>query len=367
MSFSLFCLFFFATWLLCLTFLRIGNAKRAKEGKDTSNKAGLAVCASIALGWILLQSATPSNLFPFNEFILGLYPFLIAMASLSMYVIYPNKIGRFWVYFAITGLSVIFLPIDWSMSQGFLPLFFDRFLTALLWALFICIYRRMDKINGLTIVQTSALCLAFSIFPFMTINRGIISDSFTTLSYYPMIVLAGIIAFMNYRKHVPDALLGKTGSVPFGYLMGFFLILLAAKGFWMAALVMPAYYYFELIYSTINQWLHRRYPEPPIFTFFISWVIRKNLNEKGLFPFLFLNMLGFALIGVVFNNSIQVILTLSLLLFIYTIYRLYHWGEPKITYRSMFHDTKDALSQVKSNLKESISTVSTYMKDKNKK
>ncbi len=361
MDFYLFLLFFLATALFCRVLLYFGSLKRLEDGKDTSNKCGLALTASIALGWILLLVATPSSVFPSNEFIFELYPFLIAAAALSMYMIAPMNIKRFWVYFGVTLLSVVFIPDTFFVFQGFLPLFFDRFLTALLWAIFISVYAKVDKVNGLTIIQTAALCLAFMLFPYLS---RMYSGTFT---YYPMLILAGLIAFMTYKKHNPEVLLGKTGAVPLGYLMGLFLILMAVKGYWMAAFTMPAYIYFEAIYSTIYRWFHRANPQPGVFNFFVMGVVRKNLDVAKLTPFLFINLFGFALIGILFNRDIKWTATVTVLLFVVLLYRLLHWGEPKITYRSMFRDTKEAALTVGENVKDSLNTVSAYFKNKNKK
>ena len=364
MSFSLFVLFFVATLLLCLAFLYIGKHERKERGLDTSNKAGLAVMAAIILGWLLLHVASKKAVFPFENAPFGLAPFLIAAATLSMHVICKGKIHRFWIYFLTTLLSVVFLPTDVFVFQGILPLYYDRFATALIWALFICIYTRMDKLNGITTFQTSALCLGFALFPLLTATHRLYPADFC---FYPMIILSALIGFINYKKYEPDTLLGRTGSAPLGYLMGLFFILLAVKGFWMAFLIMPLYYYLETIYSLINKLVHRDTSSPTSSFFFTSWVIRKNTNIKGLFSFLFLVMVGFALIGLLFNENIRFMLILASFLIFYTSYRLFYWGRPKITYRSMFRDTKDVLVLLKTNAKDSYNTVSTYIKDKNKK
>ena len=169
MSFSLFVLFFVATLLLCLAFLYIGKHEREEKGLDTSNKAGLAVMATIILGWILLQAASKKVIFPFENSPFGIAPFLIAAAALSMHVICKGKISRFWIYFLTTLLSVVFLPTNIFIFQGILPLYYDRFATALIWALFICVYTRMDKLNGITTFQTTALSLGFALFPLLTL------------------------------------------------------------------------------------------------------------------------------------------------------------------------------------------------------
>lgn len=361
MSFWLFVLFFVATLLLCLALLNIGKFEREKKGFDTSNKAGLAVTFAIVLGWILLQVAYP--FFPSKEFALGLYPFLIAAVSLSVYSIRKGRINRFWIYLFVTLLSVAFLPENSFVFQGLLPLFYDRFLAALLWAIFIYIYTRIDKLSGLTIIQTSALCLGFSFFSIITMGKLYAVD----FCFYPMLILASLIGFVNYKKYTPDALLGKTGSAPLGYLMGLFFALLAIKGYWIAFFIMPFYYYFEFIYSFIYQLFHRNTSQPVPFSFFISWVIRRNMNIKGLFSRLFLVMFLFACIGLLFNQNIRLMFVLVLFLCVSTLYKLLYWGQPKITWRSMFHDTKEAFGVIKSNVKDSYDTVSTYIKDKNRK
>ncbi len=364
MGFYIFALFFFVVLLLTVTFLALMNNSRIEKGLDLGNKAGLPVMFSLVLGWILLQASSSGNVFPSNIFLFGFYPFLIAAFSLSLYAVQKGIVRRFWIYLLVTLLSVVFLPENLLVFQGYLPLFFDRFATAILWALFINAYTSVDKVAGLTVVQTSALCLAFSLFPYIYINRGEAAPYSDTLTFYPMIIVAALIGFMMFKKRNPDLLLGKTGATPLGYLMGLFLILMTVKGYWMAAVVMPAYYYFEVIYSKINQFVHRKNPEPALFTFFISGVIRKNLNNRGVIPFLFLMMLGFALTGVMFGTSFQLSVILAACLFFYTLYRLIHWGIPRITYRSMFSDTKQAAVQVKDNIADSVKEAAQMLQKK---
>ena len=96
----------------------------------------------------------------------------------------------------------------------------------------------MDKIDNLTTTQTTALCLAFSVFPFLSASKGISTYDYT-FSYFPMFILPALIGFMISKKHFPELRLGKTGAMPLGYLMGLFFVLLAVKGYWMAVFIMP--------------------------------------------------------------------------------------------------------------------------------
>lgn len=342
MALSLFCVFFIATVLLSYTGLVLFNNKRASRGIDASNKAGLPVTLAVILGWILLLIATPASAFPFNVFVFGFYPFLLATFGLALFAIRKGKIDRFWIYFLLAFVSMAFFPSDMLVFQGFLPVFFDRFTAAVLWALFMNAYVSMDKVAGLTLIQTEALCLSFSLFAPLLAGQGNLAPFSADFGFYPFLIIAALIGFTIFKKKNPDVILGKTGATPLAYLMGLFFVLLAIKGYWVAALVMPAYYYFELIYSAIYRLVHRKNPEPVLFTFFITGVIRKNLNSNGIIPFLFLMMILLGMTGVLFGNSYFVIFLMTLGILVYLIYRLLVWGQPKITYRSMFADTKQA-------------------------
>ncbi|MBE6450001.1 MAG: hypothetical protein E7013_04875 [Alphaproteobacteria bacterium] len=349
-------LFFFGVLLLCLAFLSLANAKRLEKGIDISNKAGLSVIASVILGWILIQISVPSGAFPFSVFVLGLYPFLLVAAGLSMYAISSGKIARFWFYLLATSISVVFLPNDLLVFQGLLPLFFDRVFCAVLWALFISGYAKMDKIDNLTITQTTALCLAFCMFPLFSASNNQLTYDYA-FSYFPIFILPALIGFMISKKHFPELRLGKTGAIPLGYLMGLFFVLLSAKGYWLSVFVMPAYYYFEIIYSEIYRYFHKKNPQPSVFNFFLSQVIQKNLNTKGIMAKLMLYMLGFALAPILFKNNAPFVLMITGALFFALIYRLLSWGKPKITYKSIFVDTKDVIGIAYQNAKASVKSV----------
>ena len=76
-------------------------------------------------------------------------------------------------------------------------------------------------------------------------------------------------------------------------------------------------------------------------------------------------MMGLAIVPILFP-TIQTMLVLTGMIFFVLIYRFLNWGKPKITYRSMFHDTKEAIGQIGSNVKDSYQTVSNYWKNKKK-
>lgn len=358
----LFLIFFLCVYLLTLAFLSVLNTIRAEKGIDLANKAGLSVVFAACLGWILLQVSSTQSLLNDSFFVFNWYPFILGAFALSLNAVQRRTGRRFWSVLLITVLSVAFIPQNLLVFQGILPLLLDRLITAILWAFFISAYGTMDKVVGLTFLQTNALCLSFALVPILSAKRGFLFSS--ELSFYPLMISVALLAFVSFKKYAPDLRLGRCGALPLGYLVGLFLILLTAKGWTWVALVMPIYYYFEIIYSRLNVLFHRANPQPKLFTFFISKVIRENLDSRKILPSLFLFMLGFAVDGILFGHSLYISFVLALLLLICIVYKLSHWGSKSVTYRSMYNDTKDMSVQIWQNLKTSINEVSSAIKKK---
>ena len=85
---------------------------------------------------------------------------------------------------------------------------------------------------------------------------------------------------------------------------------------------------------------------------------------QKILSFLFLMMLCFALIGVMFGSSFNLSISLTGCLLLCVIYELLHWGTRRITYRSMFKDTKDLGVLVWNNMKQATKDVSDAIKKK---
>ena len=75
-------------------------------------------------------------------------------------------------------------------------------------------------------------------------------------------------------------------------------------------------------------------------------------------------MLGFAVDGILFGHSFYISTVLALLLLVCIVYNLLHWGSRRVTYRTMYKDTKDMSVQIWQNLKTSINEVSSAIKKK---
>lgn len=130
------------------------------------------------------------------------------------------------------GLAVLG-PADLAF-QGLLPLWLDRTLLLLAWLWFVNVTNFIDGIDGITGSLTAMTGL------------GIILVALAA-GHDPAVPLLAAAAggaslgFLVWNWHPARIFLGDVGSVPLGYVVGGLLILLACRGEWAAALILPAY------------------------------------------------------------------------------------------------------------------------------
>jgi UDP-N-acetylmuramyl pentapeptide phosphotransferase/UDP-N-acetylglucosamine-1-phosphate transferase len=131
----------------------------------------------------------------------------------------------------------------YSITGGIIPLWLEIPIVALVWMWFINLYNFMDGIDGITSAQTISIALGIFILGMMThtVTTGMQADA--------TILVAAMLGFAVLNWHPARIFLGDVGSVPLGFLVGYLLLLLAAKGEWAAALILPAYYLCDATYT----------------------------------------------------------------------------------------------------------------------
>jgi UDP-N-acetylmuramyl pentapeptide phosphotransferase/UDP-N-acetylglucosamine-1-phosphate transferase len=106
----------------------------------------------------------------------------------------------------------------------------------LLWVAWINAVNFMDGIDGLTGSYMVMLLLAVLLIDFMM--RGL-SPSIALLAG---VIIAANIGFLWFNLSPASIFMGDVGSVPLGFLSALVLWELAAKGWWIPALILPGYY-----------------------------------------------------------------------------------------------------------------------------
>ncbi len=143
---------------------------------------------------------------------------------------------RLPVHIAVASLLVLTLPAEARVFQGVLPGWLDAIvaIVALTWTM--NLYNFMDGINGLAGAESIAIAAGYLLIGSITA---------TTLPHEALAagMLGATAGFLIWNCHEKALVfLGDVGSVPLGFLMGVLMIDLAVKGYWAAALILPAYF-----------------------------------------------------------------------------------------------------------------------------
>jgi UDP-N-acetylmuramyl pentapeptide phosphotransferase/UDP-N-acetylglucosamine-1-phosphate transferase len=131
--------------------------------------------------------------------------------------------------------SLAFPPNE-TIFNGLLPFWLDRSLMIVAWAWFINLTNFMDGIDGITSAETISIATGVS----LVFTAANIVDPFA--STLTLLLTGACLGFLVMNWYPAKIFLGDIGSVSLGYLMGYLLLLLAVKGQWAAALILPGYY-----------------------------------------------------------------------------------------------------------------------------
>lgn len=220
--------------------LRLGLLKRAMldiPNERSSHKqpvprgGGIAVMGVVLTGVLALLGWNPS----------ASHAAIFAAAALLVGVsLYDDRKGasarlRFGAHLLAAGLGAASFASDQFLLGGLAPFWLDRAVMVIGWAWFMNLYNFMDGIDGITGVETIAICLGVMLLPPM------MADNDFALALVALLI-GGVAGFLRHNWHPAKIFLGDSGSVPLGFLVGYLLILLAVKGFWASALILPLYY-----------------------------------------------------------------------------------------------------------------------------
>ena len=231
----------FAAVLAATGWVRAWLARRAILDRPVERSAhqvpvprggGLALVPVVLAAWLLLALGgwAPSGAAPVSVIAgaLALLSWLDDLRGL------PASL-RLIFHIAAVLAGLAFLPAG-AVFQGVLPPLLDRAAAALLWVWFVNLYNFMDGIDGITGIETVSLGLGL---PLAAGIAGLADDGSAALA---LVAAFGALGFLRWNWHPAKLFLGDVGSVPLGYLLGFLLLALAARGLWAPSLILPLYY-----------------------------------------------------------------------------------------------------------------------------
>lgn len=142
---------------------------------------------------------------------------------------------RFAAHAVIVALTIPLLGLDGPVLPFDPPIWLDRLLLGLGWLGFLNFFNFMDGINGISIVETAVIGAGIIV---LHAVLGTVGTDDLAIA----ILLAAGTGFGWWNWGAGKIFMGDVGSVFLGYLLGGYLILLAADGYLAAALILPAYY-----------------------------------------------------------------------------------------------------------------------------
>jgi UDP-N-acetylmuramyl pentapeptide phosphotransferase/UDP-N-acetylglucosamine-1-phosphate transferase len=147
---------------------------------------------------------------------------------------------RLAAHVAAVAVTLALMPEKLLVFQGVLPLVFDRIAAALAWVWFINLYNFMDGIDGIAGVETIAIGLG--LFVLLVTAGGDTGQPGFALALAALVTASAAAGFLVLNWHPARVFMGDVGAIALGYLLGWFLLTLAAWGYWSAALILPGYY-----------------------------------------------------------------------------------------------------------------------------
>jgi UDP-N-acetylmuramyl pentapeptide phosphotransferase/UDP-N-acetylglucosamine-1-phosphate transferase len=194
---------------------------------------GLALIPLALFAWLMLAAAGEA---PHETNAVVAIAAMLAIVSWRDDLSGLGVVWRLAAHLVAATLGVLALPDATPVFQGLLPPLLDRAAAVLLWVWFVNLYNFMDGIDGVTCTETIFLGLGAAL---VLLLAGAGDDHAPMLA---LIAASAAAGFLRWNWPPAKIFLGDVGSVPLGFMTGWLLLAMAAKGLWVPALILPLYY-----------------------------------------------------------------------------------------------------------------------------
>ncbi len=207
--------------------------ERSLHAAPTPRGGGIALVGAILFAWLALIVAGPvaTRLLAvlFGAALLVAISWIDDLRGLS-------PATRLLAQLVAVGLGMLAVMPAGPVFQGWLMPGLDTVAAALLWLWFVNLFNFMDGIDGLAGSEAAAIGIGLVLFASLGAgwDPGLAALAATSA--------AAALGFLVWNWAPARIFLGDVGSVPLGYLLGFLLLDVAARGGWKIALILPLYF-----------------------------------------------------------------------------------------------------------------------------
>jgi UDP-N-acetylmuramyl pentapeptide phosphotransferase/UDP-N-acetylglucosamine-1-phosphate transferase len=193
-------------------------------------------------------------------------PILAAM-GLLIFISWKDdrKSLPFYLRLGAHVLAIVFVFSSFSenvhvLKDWPLPLWLDRLIAGFAWLWFINLTNFMDGMDGLSGSEAIHLCIGFILLIFLSQSPQYWETH--PLPYPPMVyaacLLGAVVGFLFWNWPRAKLFLGDVGSIPLGFLLGYFMLMLAGEGYWYIALALPLYYLADATITLLRRILQKK-------------------------------------------------------------------------------------------------------------
>ena len=218
---------------------------RSSHTKPTPQGGGIAVIAA-ALAGIWLGTLS-----------LGFSDALLALTGAALLLAVVGAVDdlrglgpapRLLMQFLAVGVVAAMLPADFSVVPQF-PRWAERALMVLGGVWFVNLVNFMDGLDWMTVAEVVPVTAGIGLL-------GAIGAAPPLAVLVALALLGAMIGFAPFNRPVARLFLGDVGSLPIGLLLGWVLLVVAAQGHLVAALLLPLYYLADATLTLMRRIAH---------------------------------------------------------------------------------------------------------------
>ena len=223
--------------------------ERSSHSIATPRGGGLGILITLIPGLLITQYLAPVALPGFIPMVLS----LVALSLLSwlddLYTLGPAV--RFLLQITCVTLCLIYLPTpEQGYLGGFIPVWVEKIIIGFGWVWFINLFNFMDGIDGISGTEVLSIGIGIALISFLVeLNQSYI--------HIGLLLAGSALGFLKWNWHKAKLFMGDVGSVPLGFVLGWMLILLAAEGFLIIALLLPLYYLADATFTLLKRALRK--------------------------------------------------------------------------------------------------------------